>query len=89
MGHLSESKEDLDRAIVLAREHEYLLSLGGALLERILRAELVGEPGTALADAQELVRLAEQTGASAIRLTAQPALAIVHSLSGDPAAAPQ
>jgi tetratricopeptide (TPR) repeat protein len=86
MGRLSEAKADLDRAIALARENEYLLSLSSALFARILRAELVGERGTALADAQELVRLAEQTGSSATRLTAQAGLAIVHSLTGSPAA---
>jgi hypothetical protein len=84
MGQLRASERDLERVISLSREHGYVGSLGMALFDRVGRAVLVGAPGTALTDAEELLRLAEQTGSALLRLQANLALVMAHCLSGTP-----
>jgi len=87
MGQLRASEGELENAVTLSRRHGYLDSLAWGLFQRIHRATLVGERGTALTDTEELLRLAEQTGAGASGDYALGAVAMMHSLSGDPAQA--
>jgi class 3 adenylate cyclase/tetratricopeptide (TPR) repeat protein len=81
MGRLAESEADFDRAVTLARENGYLNSLEEALHGRIERMMLLGEPGTALTDAEELLRLAEQTGSPTVRFAALSGFSSAHSIT--------
>jgi tetratricopeptide (TPR) repeat protein len=83
MGQLRASEVDLERAITLSRSHGYLDSLAWGLLQRIHRATFLGEKGTASIDTEELLRLAEQTGAGTIGAYAHAAVSMAHSLSGN------
>jgi adenylate cyclase len=85
MGRLADSKAEFDRAVLLAREHGYVNSLTEALHGRIERMMLLGESGRAPADAEELMRIAQQTGSPTAKAAALSGFAKAHLLAKDAA----
>ena len=84
MGRLREAGDVLERVIALSREHGYLDSLAMGLSERVLQATAIGAPGTALSDADEMFRLAEQSGTPIFTAMAYAAVGTAHIVAGDP-----
>ena len=86
-GHPEEAGRELERALVLAREHGETELLGFANELSSYVAAFVGDPGRALDHARQAFEIAERIGSTFSRTSAYDALGSVHLANRDWAAA--